>query len=138
MGSLAALVTGSRVRAQGPEGSIAVRTLNHVTLRVSNVGRSVKFYQDLFGLPIVNRQANSVGLGVGSSHIGVGQVPVGEQPQINHFCLGVERFDTDQAIKALGAHGVKGSVRMRGEFRELYFMDSDNICVQLQDMGYRG
>jgi glyoxalase/bleomycin resistance protein/dioxygenase superfamily protein len=51
---------------------ITARTLNHVTLRVSNVERSVRFYQQLFGFRVVNRQQNSVGLGVGTSHIGDG------------------------------------------------------------------
>ena len=136
--TLATLVTGSATMAQGDRSPIAARTLNHVTLRVSNVDRSVRFYQQLFGFPIANRQQSSVGLGVGTSHIGLSQGPTGEQPQINHFCFGVQGFDVDRVIATLGAHGVTGSVRMRGDVKELYFTDPDNIRVQLQDESYHG
>jgi catechol 2,3-dioxygenase-like lactoylglutathione lyase family enzyme len=136
--SLAMLMTGSLARGQDSGSSIAAKTLNHVTLRVSNVDRSVRFYQQLFEMPIANRQQNSVGLELGSSHIGISQAQNGEQPHINHFCLGVQDFDVDRIIELLAARGVKGSVRMRGDVKELYFKDPDNIRVQLQDVNYRG
>ena len=135
--SLAALLAGSRAAAAQPV-PLEAKTLNHVTLRVTDVDRSVKFYQQLFGFPIVNRQATSIGLGVGDSHIGLSRVQGSEQPHINHLCFGVAKFDTDRTIAALATHGVKGTVRMRGDFRELYFSDPDNLSVQLQDEGYHG
>lgn len=136
--SLAALMTGASASAQGPTPSIPATTLNHVTLRVSDVDRSVKFYQKLFDLSVANRQKNSTGLSLGSSHLGVSQVQNGEQPHINHFCLGVPGFDADRVMQLVYAHGVKGSIRMRGDVKELYFMDPDNLRVQLQDVSYHG
>jgi catechol 2,3-dioxygenase-like lactoylglutathione lyase family enzyme len=132
------LMTGSLARAQESASPISAKTLNHVTLRVSNVDRSVRFYQQLFELEIANRQQNSVGLDLGSSHLGLSQAPSGEQPHINHFCLGVQDFDADRVMELLSAHGVKGSVRLRGDVKELYFTDPDNIRVQLQDVSYHG
>lgn len=136
--SLAALMTGASATAQEAARSIPATTLNHVTLRVSDVDRSVKFYQQLFDLSIANRQQNSTGLNLGSSHLGLSKVQTGEQPHINHFCLGVQDFDADRVMQSLDAHGVKGSIRMRGDVKELYFMDPDNLRVQLQDVTYHG
>jgi catechol 2,3-dioxygenase-like lactoylglutathione lyase family enzyme len=135
--TLAALLTGHGAAVAQPV-QIHAKTLNHVTLRVADVDRSVKFYQQLFAFPIVNRQPTSIGLGVGNSHIGLSRVQGSEQPHINHLCFGVAQFDTDRTIAALATHGVKGAVRMRGDFRELYFADPDNLSVQLQDENYHG
>jgi len=136
--ALAALVTAASARAQESAPSIQAATLNHVTLRVSDVERSVKFYQKLFDLSVANRQQNSVGLNLGSSHLGLSKVQSGEQPHINHFCLGVPDFDADRTMRMLDAHGVKGSIRMRDEVKELYFPDPDGLRVQLQDVNYHG
>jgi len=55
IGALAALVASSAAaQAQGPLG--AVRQVNHVSVFVPDVTKSSKFYQDLFGLPVLTRQ----------------------------------------------------------------------------------
>jgi hypothetical protein len=65
-----------------------------------------------------------------------------EGGRIDHFCLGVEKFDAADAVKRLAAHGVKAAVRMRADSNppseELTFRDPDNILVQLQDVTYCG
>ncbi len=136
--SLAVLMIGSLPTSAKAAAAIPATTLNHVTLRVSDVDRSVNFYRQLFDLPIANRQQNSTGLALGSAHLGLSKAQGGEPPHINHFCLGVENFDADRVIQMLDAYGVKGSIRMRGDVKELYFMDPDNLRVQLQDVSYHG
>jgi catechol 2,3-dioxygenase-like lactoylglutathione lyase family enzyme len=133
--SFSALLMG-RPEAQPKEPGIHVATLNHVTLNVSNVERAVEFYQKLFGLPVVSRQENGVNLGTGSSFLGLYRID--GPPAIHHFCLGVEGFDVDRVLKTLEEHGITGSIRMRGDVKELYFRDPDGIQVQLQDVSYRG
>jgi catechol 2,3-dioxygenase-like lactoylglutathione lyase family enzyme len=133
--SLSALLV-SRLEAQSKEAGIHVATLNHVTLNVSSVDRAVEFYQKLFGLPVVSRQENGVNLGTGSSFLGLYRID--GPPAIHHFCLGVEGFDADRILKTLQEHGITGSIRMRGDVKELYFRDPDGIQVQLQDVSYRG
>jgi len=126
---------------------IAVRTLNHVTLTVSDPKRSVEFYQRVFGLRVQALQGSTVllGLGGGPAFIAFGGGG-SAKPSINHFCLGVEGFDVDRIMKTLEKLGVQGRVRIRGEAQgggpegcpELYFNDPDNISVQLQDASYCG
>jgi catechol 2,3-dioxygenase-like lactoylglutathione lyase family enzyme len=133
VGALCAAVSG-----RSAEPPLDVATLNHVTLFVSNVDRSVAFYQRLLGLPVMSRQDNGINLAAGSSFVGIYAAQNDARPHINHFCLGVERFDVDQAMKACADQGVKGRVRMRGDVKEFYFNDPDGLSVQLQDVGYRG
>lgn len=133
VGALCALAS-----TQTKESAINVRTLNHVTLFVSSVEKSVGFYQDLLGLPVMSKQDNGINLAAGSSFVGIYPAANSVKPQINHFCLGVEKFDPDRAMKACADHGVKGRIRMRGDVKEFYFNDPDNLSVQLQDVTYRG
>ncbi len=135
--AIAMLASGRRAAAQATKSQLPVRTLNHVTLFVSSVEQSVKFYQDLFGMPVMSRQDNGINLAAGDSFVGIYSAGA-NQPHINHFCLGVERFDADQTMKVCAEHGVEGRIRMRGDMKELYLQDPDGISVQLQDVSYRG
>ena len=74
---------------------IPVTTMNHITLTVSDVRRSVDFYQRVLGLPLVTNQGNErdwnanavpvLGVGNGPQFIAFSQ---GDRPHINHYCLG--------------------------------------------------
>ncbi len=139
--SLSAIVMAQpKVTAQPSSPPIQVRGLNHVTLSVSDIPRSVEFYQGLFGMPVQSRQGTGTNLaaGSGSQFIGIfggrsGNVDIG------HFCLGVEGFDADRIMRTLEARGVEARVRMRdGTIPEVYLNDPDGIQVQLQDVSYCG
>lgn len=140
---LSALAVGaggarSETRQEAP---FRARTLNHTTLFVSDVERSVRFYRRLFGMPVRSRQENGVNLAAGDRNqfLGLYQVPDGLEPTIHHICLGVDDFDPDRAMETLEEHGVEsGRIRMRGETPELYFTDPDGLDVQIQDVGYCG
>jgi len=47
-------------------------------------------------------------------------------------------FDPDAVLKRLTDRGIRANIRLRGDTKELYFTDPDNISVQLQDAKYRG
>jgi len=116
---------------------ITVKSLNHVTLFVSDVERSRQFYQDLFTTSVVSKQANGINLAAGpSSFIGLYKTGQGA-PSINHFCLGIEGT-VETASAVLEKHGIKPTIRDRDGVKELYFRDPDNVQVQLQNAGYRG
>ena len=148
--SLSALVMAPpRALAQSSAPTIPVSTLNHVTLSVADVPRSVEFYQGLFGMPMLTSQgadpeldaATSPSLAIGTGPQALGFFDGGSQasPSIHHFCLGVERFDVDQTPTTLADHGVEGRVRTRdGGVSEVMFSDPDNLSVQIQDVSYCG
>ena len=155
--SLPALMMAPRAFTQASKPSIRVRGINHVTLSVSDVKRSVDFYQGLFGMPVINRQGTtSAGLqiGAGPQHLGVSSAG-SNPPIINHICLGVDNFNVDRISGILAQHGITksndpGPMRMRVRVRgpeaggakegtpEFYFGDPDGIQIQLQDSRYCG
>ena len=155
LGALAALAMAPSALAQTVP-PIPVRAINHMTLGVSDPARSLDWYQGLFGLPIVARQARTVVLrvGAGPQFLALGG-SASANPRITHLCLAVDDFDADRLVRILGEHGIAASdasgpmqvrIRQRGaEFGgapegtpELYFGDPDGIVIQLQDTSYCG
>ena len=143
-----------------------VRGINHVTLSVSDVKRSVDFYQGLFGMPVISRQGTTTNLqiGAGPQFLGVSAAGSG-QPRLDHLALGVEDFSVERISRVLTQHGVtrvdeaagtgggglsggplKMRVRMRGAEAggaregtpELYVGDPNGFVIQLQDPRYCG
>ena len=128
---------------------IPVTTLNHVTLTVSDVERSVSFYQRVLGMPLVTTQGNEADWSAAAVPVlGIGNGPQfvafsrGGTPSINHYCFGMEGFDANAVVGRLADHGVAARVRMRADTdppaEELTFRDPDGIVVQIQDESYCG
>jgi catechol 2,3-dioxygenase-like lactoylglutathione lyase family enzyme len=136
LGGLAALATASTAVAAEPEIGM-VKQLNHVTVFVESVQKSVEFYQRLFGMPVLTPQGQGINLRAGSGFLGI--YPAESRPKgINHVCLGLEKFDADVTLRKLKNAGVDANIRLRGDTKELYFTDANDVRVQLQDVRYRG
>src|SRR5919198_810031 len=87
--SLPALTIAPRLFAQASTPPIRVRGINHVTLYVSDLKRSVDFYQGLFGMPVISRQGTTtvnLRIGNGPQFLGLNGGG-GSRPNINHICL---------------------------------------------------
>src|SRR6184192_1609482 len=98
----------------------AIRNLDHIVLRVSNLERMLRFYLDVLGCTMEKTQ-EELGLyqvRAGSSLIDLvtidgklgragGAAPGPEGRNLDHFCLRVEPYD-EAAIRAhLRSHGVE-------------------------------
>jgi catechol 2,3-dioxygenase-like lactoylglutathione lyase family enzyme len=164
--SLPVFALAPRALAQSASPQIRVRGINHVTLSVSDVKRSVDFYQGLFGMPVISRQGMTANLQIGAGPQFLGVSSAGTNaPSINHLCLGVDDFNVDRIAAALGQRGLTrsdaagnagggglggGPMRMRVRMRgpdtggasegtpEVYFSDPDGVVIQLQDPRYCG
>ena len=78
--SLAAMVTVGSAKstaAQSTVGQVAQgRTINHVSLAVSDVEASATFYQSLLGLEVVSRPPNGgINMGLSDGFLGVYNIP---------------------------------------------------------------
>ncbi len=137
------LATMAMLVVAGPSSAAAepaigtVKQLNHVTIFVQDVQRSVKFYQESFGMPILTPQPPGVNLKVGTGFLGI--YPAQGRPTgIDHFCLTLDDFHADRVLKKLKDRHIDASIRLRGDTKELMLTDPDNIRVQLQDVSYTG
>ena len=146
--SIPALIAGRHALAQAGKPSIPVTGINHVTLSVSDIKRTVDFYQGLFGMPIISRQGTTTNLQIGTGPQFLRVMAAGSSaPSISELGLGVAKFNVDQVAGILEQHGVMksdsvGPNRMRISRRdgtpELYFGDPFGLVIQLQDSSYCG
>jgi len=146
---VAALVTlvatrGSEAAAQPAQVArvAQARTLNHISIGVSNVERAAEFYQSLLGLQVVSRPGNGgINLGLGDGFLGLYSLP--DIGRAHHFCLGVDDYDPDGIAAALTRAGLEARVDRNPNNRtsggdQLYFNDPDGTLVQLGANGYQG
>ena len=136
--TLAALAAAPLPAAAQP-APLRARSLNHASLIVSDVDRSVSFYQKVFGLPVKSEQTGGVNLAVGrDAFLGIYQAGANASPEINHFCFGLESFEPARVTAALGEHGLEAESRTRDGVTQLYCRDPDGLRVQLQDVSFCG
>lgn len=118
--------------------ALKAATLNHASLIVSNMDRSVAFYQRTFGLPVKSTQQGGVNLAVGDAFLGVYQGGPNATPHINHICFGIRDFDPAATVAALEAQGLPAESRTRDGVTQCYTADPDNLRIQLQDVSFCG
>jgi len=131
--------------------------LSSFEIRVSEPERSLRFYQQLLGMPVQARNGDRVCLrvGEGPAFMAVRPMREGEAPAITQIGYSVEDFDpvqTQAALTGIGferieappitdtgiAHRMKTWIRQRGETQELYFADDRGLIVQLSHPDYCG
>lgn len=122
--------------AQSP--ALKAETLNHASLIVSNLERSVAFYREVFGLAVKSTQQGGVNLGVGDAFLGIYQGGANATPHINHFCFGFRDFNPARTVAALEAAGLRAEARERDGVTQVYTADPDNLRIQLQDVSFCG
>ena len=151
--SLPGLALARRLLGQEQAGPLRVRGLHQVTLAVSDLERSLDFYQAVFGMAVQARHQGKILLRIGDGPHFLALTEAGsEPPSIDHFGLAVEDFDADRVVRALREHDVTaggrgeglsvGPMRVRATTRmgtpELHMGDPDGLVIQLQDPTYCG
>jgi catechol 2,3-dioxygenase-like lactoylglutathione lyase family enzyme len=149
--SLPALAVARKLLAQ--EATIRVGGLHHVTLAVSDMSRSLDFYQALFGMPIQARHGDKVLLRIGDGPLFMALMPAGpEGPRIDHWGFSVEDYELRRVMEVLASHdlsraiggqGLSGGpmrarISTRGETAEVFMGDPDGLVAQLVAPGYCG
>ena len=131
--ALAGLVTAGVSAA--PNGSdFKTVSISHVTLRVPDVQRSTKFYQDVFGMPMKEESPAVKILSINANTFFGIEAANGKGTAVDHFAFGIENFRVEEAAGKLRKRGLKPAVSMDG----LKFTDPDGITVQLNAPDYPG
>jgi catechol 2,3-dioxygenase-like lactoylglutathione lyase family enzyme len=109
-------------------------TLNHVTVKVADLKRTSKFYQEVFGMPLKQQSDTIHILGVGKSFFGIEQKPGG--PALDHYDFGIANFNADEVTAKLKARNLK--MEPGGTKESFKFWDPDGFLVQLNGPEYEG
>jgi len=128
-----------------------VQRIDHVVLRVRNLGESIDFYRSVLGCEVV-RQREHLGLvhlRAGASMIDLvsvdgklgargGAAPGAEARNVDHLCLRIEPFHEPDLVAHLGRHGIAplGDAEVNfgaeGDGLSLYFPDPDGNIIELK------
>jgi catechol 2,3-dioxygenase-like lactoylglutathione lyase family enzyme len=155
--SVPALALAPRFLGQGAAAPapVPVKGINYFTLNVSDMKRSIDFYQGLFGMPIQARWGDSVLMRIGKGPQFMLLNPAGSNPpsMVPRLGMSVPNFNANQIASMLEKHGIAkaeasapgltgGALKMkitsRGNTPELFVGDPDNFVLQLQDTSYAG
>ncbi|GJM13029.1 MAG: hypothetical protein DHS20C12_14320 [Pseudohongiella sp.] len=119
------------------------RSMNHVSLSVSDVNRSADFYNRVLGMEIISRPGNGgLNMGLGNESF-LGLYEFANPGSMHHLCIGVDNYNADALAEKLQDHGIDAAVNREPANRtsggdQLYFDDPDGIRLQLAQHGYLG
>src|SRR5262245_5474111 len=100
--SLAMLLAASR---SASAAGFHCSGVDHVSIGVSNLQRSVEFYETAFGLPVLNQPgADTLRLKVGSGYVVLRQRA--DPGRVDHFAFGVTNFNKDAVTRDLRQPGM--------------------------------
>jgi catechol 2,3-dioxygenase-like lactoylglutathione lyase family enzyme len=161
--SIPAVALAPRLLGQATKPVIALKGLSSFVLSVSDMRRSIDFYQGLFGMPIQARQGQNVLLRIGKGPQFMMLTPAGANPPsiVPRLGLKVENFNADRIVGMLEQHGVTraaagdpgltgGAMKVRVSRRgpenggaadgtpELFLGDPDDFVLQIHDVSYAG
>lgn len=125
-----------------PASPFRCRELNHITLRVRDLGRSRQFYSRLLGLPVLSEDKDSCRLSLGRGFLSLWQ---DSTAGFDHWCVGVESFTQARAGAAdhtrdsvrdtLAREGY--SIRRDEGDSTIYVRDPDENVIQLEAPGFK-
>src|SRR5438874_1370172 len=102
--------------------------IDHVSIQVADMQRSVDFYQKMFGFSVVSQDQplGIVRLGTNRSLVSLNrQSPAGI---VDHFAIGVPRFSKEAAVRYVRQRGVSPE---DDPYAGLHIKDPDGINVQI-------
>jgi catechol 2,3-dioxygenase-like lactoylglutathione lyase family enzyme len=135
---LAAALTGLVAAGAdaAPSGSdFKAVSISHVTLRVPDVQRSTRFYQEVFGMPMKEESPTVKILSLNANSFFGIEAANEKGTAVDHFSFGIEKFKAEDAAAKLQKRGLK----LAGVSKDgLKFVDPDGITVQLNAPDYPG
>ena len=133
--SLAVIIATPTILSHAGEAPLTGKMLNHVTLRVSDVAKSKKFYQSLLALPLIKEEKDLCYLDLGESFLCLYHND--GAPAIDHYCVGINSFNAATVFEKLKKEFPSSNPTIE-DGKEIYLRDPDNIEVQLSARDYKG
>jgi catechol 2,3-dioxygenase-like lactoylglutathione lyase family enzyme len=114
--------------ALAQDAGIKAAKIDHVSIQVTDLPRAVAFYEKMFGLTVVSEDKPNeiVRLGVGRALVSLHhKSPTGI---VDHFAIGVEKFNRESVTRELKALGVTPEDNLDAGF---HIKDPEGMSVQI-------
>jgi catechol 2,3-dioxygenase-like lactoylglutathione lyase family enzyme len=102
--------------------------IDHVSIHVADLQRSVDFYQKMFGFTVVSQVPADGIIRLGNTKVLVSINHGSPAGLVDHFAIGIPRFTADVATRYLRE---RGAVPLQGDYAGLHIKDPDGVNVQI-------
>jgi catechol 2,3-dioxygenase-like lactoylglutathione lyase family enzyme len=125
---LAMLAASGTAAAAQQEIDFKSADIDHVSIHVADLQRSVDFYQKMFGFSVVSQvQADGI-IRLGNTKVLVSVNHGSPAGIVDHFAIGIPRFSRESAMRYLTQ---RGATPLEGDYAGLHVKDPDGVNVQI-------
>ncbi|MGD2168577.1 MAG: VOC family protein [Gammaproteobacteria bacterium] len=102
--------------------------IDHISIQVTDLERSIAFYQTIFGLAILNQDIENRIVRMGRDRVIVSLHAKAPTGIVDHYAIAIDNFDRDAVAESLAAHGYQAQQNLDYGF---YVRDPEGVPVQI-------
>jgi len=102
--------------------------IDHISIQVTDLPRSIAFYQKVFGLSILNEDKANEIVRMGTTRTIVSLHHKPPTGIVDHYAIAIDGFDRDAVTRALKQHGLTAEENLDYGF---YVRDPEGVPVQI-------
>lgn len=102
--------------------------IDHVSIQVNDLQRSINFYQKMFGFSVVSRDKNNEIVRLGTTKTVVSLHHKSPTGIVDHFAIGVDHFDKESVTRDLKQLGANPEENIDAGF---HVKDPEGLNVQI-------
>jgi catechol-2,3-dioxygenase len=126
--AITAAAAGAHARAPFQETPFKSTRIDHISIQVTDLPRSVAFYQKIFGLSILNEDKANEIVRMGTTRTIVSLHHKAPTGIMDHYAIAIEGFDKDAVTRTLKQQGLTPDENLDYGF---YVRDPEGIPVQI-------
>jgi len=126
--SLAMLTAAGGTAANAQDAGIKAAKIDHVSIQVSDLPRSIAFYEKMFGLTILSEDKPNEIVRLGAGKVLVSLHHKSPTGLVDHFAIGVEKFNKESVTRELKERGANPEENLDAGF---HIKDPEGISVQI-------
>lgn len=120
--------SGTAAGAELQQAGFKAARIDHVSVQVNDLARSVDFYQKLFGLSVVSQDKTNEIIRLGITKPLVSLHHKRPTAIVDHFAIAVDPFNKESVTRDLKQHGVNPEENIDAGF---HVKDPDGVSVQI-------
>jgi catechol 2,3-dioxygenase-like lactoylglutathione lyase family enzyme len=128
---LAMLAAAGGTAAEAQEAGFKGANIDHVSIQVTDLQRSVNYYQRMFGFTVVSEDKPNGIIRLGTTRALVSLNRESPAGIVDHFAIGVPKFDRASITNDLKQ---RGATPENNPFAGFHIKDPDGVKVQIFQM----
>ena len=125
---LALLAAAGGTEAGAQESGIKGAKIDHISIQVNDLPRSIAFYQKIFGFTILSEDKPNEIVRLGAGKVLVSLHHKSPTGIVDHFAIGVEKFNKEAVTRELKERGANPEDNLDAGF---HIKDPEGISVQI-------